>query len=90
MAIFSYLFISVLGNLLYVYLRNFVNQTELVFLEIALLTFNAALRFFLIEFVDWLFPGEHRFELAQRTTILLLCFTDTITPFIATLLSDER
>ena len=89
-AIFSYLLISVLGNLLYVYLHDFVNQTELVFLEIALLSFNMLLRLNLNPFIDWLLPSKHRFERTERTIILLLCFTDTMTPFIATLFYDDR
>ena len=90
LAILVYMSISVLGSVLYVFMRGKVDETEFFFIQLSLQAFNGSLRIAITPFVDWLFPGEPGSEAAALVTVSLLSFVDVVTPLIATMVIDNR
>ena len=90
-AVLSYSMASVVTNSGYIFLRSKVSSSQLFFLELALLALNYLLSSCnLSEFVELLFPDMPHSLYAARVVVFLVCFTDIVVPFIATLISDDR
>jgi len=89
-AVLAYLMVSVLGNVGYIFLRAEVSSSQLFFVELTLLVMNFLLSYCLSAFVEFVFHGEPQSRYAAKLAVFLICFTDIVTPFIATLVSDDR
>ena len=90
LTVLSFILISVLGNVGYILLRNKLKGINLFFLQLTLQLLNTSLSCFLPIFIEFLFPGKPHSLSAARLMIFLMCFLDTVTPFVATLVGDDR
>jgi len=89
-AVLAYLMVSVLGNVGYIFLRAEVSSSQLFFVELTLLVMNFLLSHCFSAFVEFVFPGEPHSRHAAKLAVFLICFIEIVTPFIATLISDDR
>ena len=90
-----YIMISFFVNILYVFLTSDVGRVELFFLQLMLQISNFILQVSISPFVNYLFSDKWETSsnddtFAGQVIVILLTFIDTVTPFVATVVGDDR